>query len=302
MVFRRCPIVWCERQAALWLRLSWCAGRVSERRGYYTDTTDEQWALVEPVITAWKARHPSVSGHDGRYPMRAIVDAIFYQNRSGCQWSLLPSDFPPASAVKYYFYRWRDDGLDVAIQEILRAQVRAKAGRGEDPSAVVLDTQSVHAAVNVPAATTGKDANKKVPGRKRGLAVDVIGLIIAVVVTAASVHDNVIGVMLLDKVAKVGTVSKAWVDQGFKNAVVGHGAGLGIDVEVVCRNPGDTGFVVQPKRFVVEQTNGTLMLDRRLVRDYEIEPASAESRVLWASTANMTRRLTGTTTPTWRAA
>jgi transposase len=275
---------------------------VSERRGYYTDTTDEQWALVEPMIAAWKARHPSVSGHDGRYPMRAIVDAIFYQNRSGCQWRLLPADFPPASAVKYYFYRWRDDGLDVAIQEILRARVRAKAGRGEDPSVVVLDTQSLHAAVNVPAATTGKDANKKVPGRKRGLAVDVIGLIIAVVVTAASVHDNAIGVMLLDKVAGVGTVSKAWVDQGFKNTVVAHGARRGIDVEVVMRNPGDTGFVVQPKRWVVEQTNGTLMLERRLVRDYEIAPASAESRVLWAATANMTRRLSGTATATWREA
>jgi transposase len=275
---------------------------VSQRRGYYTDTTDEQWALVEPVIVAWKARHPSVSGHDGRYPMRAIVDAIFYQNRSGCQWSLLPADFPPTSAVKYYFYRWRDDGLDVVIQEILRAQLRAMAGRSEDPSAVVLDTQSLHAAVNVPAATTGKDANKKVPGRKRGLAVDVIGLIIAVVVTAASVHDNTIGVRLLDKVAKVGTVSKAWVDQGFKNTVVAHGAALGIDVDVVARNPDSTGFVVQPKRWVVEQTNGTLMLERRLVRDYEIEPASSESRVLWAATANMTRRLTNTTTPTWRAA
>src|SRR5262249_8065957 len=103
--------------AALRLLRSWWAGWVSQRRGYYTDATDEQWALVEPVIVAWKARHPSVSGHDGRYPMRAIVDAIFCQNRSGCQWSLLPADFPPASAVKYYFYRWPDDGMDVVIQE-----------------------------------------------------------------------------------------------------------------------------------------------------------------------------------------
>ncbi|WP_369125696.1 transposase, partial [Catenulispora rubra] len=129
---------------------------MSERRGYYTDTTDEQWALLEPLVTAWKAKHPSVSGHQGRYPMRRIVDAIFYQNRSGCQWSLLPTDFPPASAVKYYFYTWRDDGTDAAIQEILRCQVRERAGRTEDPSLVVADSQSVHAAVNVPAATTGR--------------------------------------------------------------------------------------------------------------------------------------------------
>lgn len=78
-------------------------GEVNERRGYYADTTDEQWALIEPVITAWKALHPSVSGHTGRYDMRSIVDAVFCRNCSGCQWSLLPSDFPPASAVKHYF-------------------------------------------------------------------------------------------------------------------------------------------------------------------------------------------------------
>ncbi|MFE2448935.1 IS5 family transposase [Streptomyces sp. NPDC021218] len=276
---------------------------MSERRGYYTDTTDEQWALIEPVITAWKAAHPSVSGHAGRYEMRAIVNALLYQNRSGCQWSLLPADFPPASAVKYYFYRWRDDGLDQVIHEILRCQVRERTGRPEDPSLVVLDSQSVHAAVNVPASTTGKDATKRVPGRKRGIAVDVIGLIIAVVVMAASVHDNAIGTALLTKVAaQSATVTKALVDQGFKNTVVEHGAGLGIDVEIVERNPQDKGFVPQPIRWRVEQTLGTLMLQRRLVRDYESDPRSSESRVYWAIAATMARRLTGTTTPTWPGA
>jgi transposase len=254
------------------------------------------------VITAWKAAHPSVSGHCGRYEMRAIVDAIFYQNRWGCQWSLLPREFPSASAVKYYFYRWRDQGLDQVIHDLLRAQVREKAGRPEDPSGVAIDTQSLHAAVNVPAAVTGKDANKKVPGIKRGLAVDVLGLVIAVVVMAASVHDNAFGVKLLDKVAKVGTFAKAWVDQGFKNTVVEHGAALGVGVEVVKRNPDDVGFVPQAKRYVVEQTNGTLMLDRRLVRCYEVDPAAAESRVYWAITRHMTRRITGESTPTWRGA
>jgi transposase len=276
---------------------------VSERRGYYTDTTDEQWALIEPVITAWKARHPSVSGHQGRYAMRRVVDALLYQNRSGCQWSLLPADFPPASAVKYYFHRWRDDGLDQVICEILRCQVRERAGRAEDPSLVVLDSQSVHAAVNVPASTTGRDAAKRVPGRKRGIAIDVIGLIIAVVVLAASVHDNQIGTALLTKVAAhSATVEKALVDQGFKNTVVEHGAKLGIDVEIVQRNPQQTGFVPQPIRWRVEQSLGTLMLYRRLVRDYESNPLSSESRVYWAMSATMVRRLTGTATATWRGA
>jgi transposase len=270
-------------------------------RLYYTDTTDEQWGRIGPVIKAWKAQHPSVSGHDGMYDMRDIVDAIFYQNRAGCPWSLLPADFPPASAVKYYLYAWRDDGLDKTIHDLLRAQVREQAGRTEDPSAVILDTASLHAASNVPATTTGKDANKKVPGRKRGLAVDVIGLIVAVVIVAASVHENAIGTALLDKVAAdVPTVTKAWVDQGFKASVVDHGAALGIDVEIVRRDPEQTGFVPQAKRFVVEQTNGVLVYDRYLVREYTVDPGSSVSRVYWSATRRIVRRLTGAITPSWR--
>jgi len=176
-------------------------------------------------------------------------------------------------------------------------------GRAEDPSLVVQDTQSLHAANNVPAATTGKDANKKVPGRKRGLAVDVIGLVIAVVVASAGLHDNVFGTRLLDKVvAKAPTVTKALVDQGFKSSVVEHGAGLGIVVEIVQRNPDQTGFVPQAIRWRVEQTNGTLLLQRRLVREYEVSEASSESRVYWAITPIMARRLTGESIPTWRGA
>lgn len=134
---------------------------MSERKPYKTDVSDEQWAQVEPVIAAWKAAHPSVSGHRGRYEMREIVNALLYQGRSGCQWDLLPHDFPPPGAVKYYFYTWRDDGTDQTIHDLLRWQVREQMGRKADPSLVVLDTQSVHAAAGVPAGSTGRDAAKK---------------------------------------------------------------------------------------------------------------------------------------------
>lgn len=270
---------------------------------YKSDVSDTQWALIQPVILAWKAQHPSPTGHAGGYDYREIVNGIFYQNRTGCQWEYLPHDLPPHGAVKYYFYLWRDEGLDEVIHDLLRAQVRERAGRTEDPSLVVADTQSLHAANNVPAATTGKDANKKVPGRKRGLAVDVLGLVIAVVVASAGLHDNAFGTRLLDKsAAKAPTVVTALVDQGFKGSVVDHGAGLGIAVEIVQRNPEQTGFVPQAIRWRVEQTNGTLILQRRLTRDYEINPASSESRVYWAITSIMARRLTGESTPTWRGA
>jgi transposase len=216
--------------------------------------SDEQWSLIEPVITAWKDRHRSVSGHQGAYEMREIVNAILYQGRTGCQWAYLPHDLPQKSATYYYFAAWRDDGTDQVIHELLRCQVRERARRLEDPTLVVLDTQSVHAAAGVPAATTGRDPAKRVPGRKRGLAVDVLGLVIAVVVLAANTHDNTAGIILLDQVAEHAgdTVRKALVDQGFKNQVVLHGANLGIDVEIVERNPQDKGFVPQPKRWRVE--------------------------------------------------
>ena len=140
------------------------------------------------------------------------------------------------------------------------------------------------------------------PGRKRCLAVDVLGLVVAVVVLAASAHENTAGIALLDRVARTGTVSKALVDQGFKSSVVAHGATMGIDVQVVERNPADRGFVPQPKRWVVEQTFGILSFHRRLVRDYEHRLSSSASRVYWAMTDVMARRLAGTSAPSWRPA
>ncbi|MFJ8932096.1 IS5 family transposase [Streptomyces sp. NPDC102364] len=278
---------------------------MSEREPYPSDLTDERWALIEPAITAWKQERVgrSATGDPGSCDLREIVNAIFYQNRTGCQWRYLPHDLPTWSAVFYYFTLWRQDGLDQRIQELLRCQVREKTGRLEDPSLVVIDTQSVRAAAGVPKTTTGLDAHKKTPGRKRGLAVDVLGLIIGVVVLAGSAHDNAAGTALLDQAAERcgNRLEKALVDQGFKDQVLIHGALLDIAVEVVHRNPADQGkgFVPQPKRWVVEQVNGTLMLHRRLAREYDHRTENAVSRVYWAATANMTRRLT-TPAPPWR--
>ncbi|MCP3770714.1 IS5 family transposase [Streptomyces sp. MAR25Y5] len=245
----------------------------------------------------------SATGAPGSCDLREVVNALLYQNRTGCQWRLLPHDLPAWSAVFYYFTLWRQDCLDQRIQEILRCQVRERSRRLEDPSLVIIDTQSVRVAAGVPKETTGLDANKKTPGRKRGLVVDVLGLIIGVVILAASAHDNEAGIALLGQAAeRCGMrLEKVLVDQGFKDAVIIHGAVKDITVEVVRRNPDDEGqgFVPQPKRWVVEQANGTLMLHRRLARDCDHRPDNAASRVYWASTAGMLRRLT-TPTPTWR--
>jgi hypothetical protein len=129
-----------------------------------------------------------------------------------------------------------------------------------------------------------------------------LGLVIAVVVLAASVHDNAAGIALLDKVAAdTDTVQKALVDQGFKNAVLAHGEKAGIEVETVERNPARTGFVPIPKRWIVKCAYGILTLHRRLVRDYEHLPRSSKWRVYWAMTAVILRRLTGATAAGWRS-
>ncbi|RSO05694.1 IS5 family transposase [Streptomyces sp. WAC 06783] len=220
-----------------------CSGRRGRTRAVPSDLSDEAWDVIRPVITAWKTKHPSVSGHEGQYAMREIVDTLLYQARTGCQWCYLPHDLPPASAVYYYFGLWRDDGTAETIHDLLRRQARQMRRRHEGPTAIVMDSQTVRASANAPKETTGLDPGKKSPGRKRGTATDVIGLVIAVLVVAASVHDNAIGIALLDRTAKSApTVTKAWVDAGFKGAVVEHGTRLGIDVEIVQRKPRTRGF------------------------------------------------------------
>jgi transposase len=146
-----------------------------------------------------------------------------------------------------------------------------------------------------------RDNGKKIVGRKRGILTDTIGLILAVTVTAASLSENAVGIRLLDQAKKTyPTISKSWVDTGFKNTVIEHGTSLGIDVEVVNRNPGVRGFHVLKRRWVVERSIGWIMLHRRLARDYETLPASSEAIIHVASIDNLTKRITDETTPTWR--
>jgi transposase len=154
---------------------------------------------------------------------------------------------------------------------------------------------------NVPLTSQETDAAKKIAGRNRGILTDAIGLILAVTVTAASLSENAVGIQLLGQAKKTyPTISKSWVDTGFKNAVIEYGASLGIDVEVVNRNPGVRGFHVVKRRWVVERSIGWIMLHRRLARDYETLSASSEAMIHVASIDNLTKRITDETTSTWR--
>ncbi|MFE6056884.1 IS5 family transposase [Kitasatospora sp. NPDC056446] len=222
-----------------------------------------------------------------------MVNAILYVARTGIAWRYLPHDFPPHTTVYGYFKEWERDGTTEQIHDALRDQLRAKKGRRILPSAAIIDAQSVKASPNAPADTQGYDGGKRVKGRKRHIATDTLGLLLVLIVTAAGVQDSAGGKQILDTLAdRWPTVTKAWVDAGYNNAVVRHGAALSIDVEVVARDKEQKGFVVQPIRWRVEQTFGIMSRYRRLHRDYEELPDRSRSMIHWAMVNSMTSRLT----------
>jgi transposase len=276
---------------------------MTPRSAYPSDISDARWALIEPVLAAWRKaridRRPT--GKPAPTDLRDIFNAILYLNRTGIAWKYLPHDFPPHGTVYSYFAAWRDEGIFTRLGYELTGMARAKEGRTPEPTAAVIDTQTVKTSMNVPVTSQGTDAGKKIVGRKRGIITDALGLILAVTVTAASMSDNAIGIRLLSQAKNdYPTISKAWVDSGFKNAAVEHGATIGIDVEVVPRKSSTRGFHVLKRRWVVERTLGWLMLHRRLARDYETLESSSEAMISIASIDNLARRITGETTQNWR--
>jgi transposase len=277
-------------------------GVVINRRPYATDLSDARWALIEPVLSAGRAGRAAAGlglaapAHD----LREIVNAILYVNRAGCAWHLLPHDFPPHQTVYGYYAAWERDGTTAAIHDLLRAKARERAGRAAEPTAAILDAQSVKTSCNPPESTQGLDNAKKIKGRERHIATDTPGLLLAVLVTAASVHDNAGGQALIRHLAASRQdVARVWVDAGHKRAVADEGAAHGIDVQVYTKPAGLKGFHATP-RWPVERTFGWLMLHRRLARDYETLPERPITMIHWSMTDNLSRRLTGESTPTWR--
>jgi transposase len=277
---------------------------MSERRPYPSDLSDARWALIEPVLSAWRAERRGRALDIGRPPehdLREIMNAILYVDRTGVQWRYLPHDFPPHQTVYGYFAKWEKSGVFTQLSGPLRGLVREKEGRNTEPSACVIDAQSVKTATSVPASSQGTDAGKKIVGRKRSIVTDTLGLLLAVLVTAASVQDSVAGTQLIDHVAAGHPgIRKAWVDGGYRQHLVEHAATLGIDMQIVQRTPGTRGFTPLPKRWTVERTYGWLMFHRRLARDYETLPARSAAMIHLAKTDLMPRRLTGETTISWR--
>jgi transposase len=264
---------------------------MSTKRRYPTDLTDRQWGLVEPLLPS-PPRGPA--GRKPKHDKREIVNAILYQARAGGAWRMLPRDLPPWQTVYGYFRDWGADGTLDSLHDALREQVRTKQEqRTPEPSAGIVDSQSVKGADTVPAATRGYDAGKKTNGRKRHIVVDTIGLLLVVMVTAASVQDRDGGRGILKALnGALGSVRHIFADGGYRGQLVAVAkSAWGIVIEVVRKPPDQQGFAVLPRRWVVERTFSWLMRFRRLARDYERLPATHEAVVKWAMVAIMLNRL-----------
>lgn len=265
-------------------------GRV---RRYPSDTTDAEWAWIEPLLPVPACRRPA-GGRPEVHHRRLIVDAIRYVTDNGVKWRALPADFPPWQTVHGLFTRWAKAGVVERIRDRLREQVRVRADRQPRPSAAAIDSQTVRAAETVSTATRGWDGAKKLNGRKRHIAVDTMGLLLVVMVTAANLQDRPAGRLLLTRLRQAHhRVRHVWADGGYTGTLTTWArTTLAITVQIVKKITGQTTFMVLPRRWVVERTFSWICQARRNVRDYERLPEHSEAFINWSMITMMTRRLT----------
>jgi transposase len=253
--------------------------------------TDAQWAVIDPLLPdpAWWGVH---GGRPEQHCRRAIVDAIFYLVDNGIKWRAMPADFPPWSTVYNFFAGWQADGVTIDVLDILRERARLVEGRTATPTAAVIDSQSVKAAEPVWRSSRGFDAAKKINGRKRHIAVDTLGLLICVLVTAANVQDRDGARPLLTKLIRgCGRIRLVWADAGYAGKLLDWaGQTLNVTIQIVKRSEPHR-FVVLPRRWVVERTLAWITGHRRCVRDYEGLPAHHEAMVCWAMIRITSQRL-----------
>jgi transposase len=270
------------------------AGDRARACGVYPSSsmTDAQWELLETLLPP-PGNTAGRGGRPEKHDRRRVLDAIFYLVRGGIAWAALPAEFPPAKTVYGIFRRWTAAGVWCRLHDALRDRVRIRAGRHPQPTAAVIDSASVRGADTVPARSRGYDAGKRVNGRKRHIAVDTGGLLLAVVVTVAGIQDRDGAVRLLAALrAKFSTIGLIWADGGYAGRLVTWAKTvLSFAVTIVKRTDDLAGFRVIPRRWVVERTLGWISKHRRCVRDYETLPEHAEAMVYIAMIMTMSRRL-----------
>ena len=258
-----------------------------ERLRYASDTTEEEWAVIAPLLPPAHRR-----GRPRETSLRSVVDAIFYIAQSCCQWRMLPKDFPPFTTVQYYFYRWRDDGTWQRINHALVRQARELAGRTASPTAGVIDSQSVK--TTEAGGPHGYDAGKKINGRKRHLLVDTMGLLLAAIVHRADIQDRDGAPLLLATMRRAFPglhhvfADAAYAGRKLEAALARLGTWT---FEIIRRSAAAKGFEHLPRRWVVERTIAWLNRNRRLAKDFEATLESAQAWLFIASVKLLSRRL-----------
>ncbi|MXG30356.1 IS5 family transposase [Streptomyces sp. YIM 132580] len=263
------------------------------RRCYPSDTWDDEWALIEPLLPVPACDTPT-GGRPEKHPRREIVDAIRYVVDTGCKWRALPRDFPPWRTCYGFMARWAAAGVVGQIRDQLRKRIRRELGRSPGAVATVIDSQSVKAAETVGRESRSYDSAKKINGRKRHLVVDTKGLPLFVMVTPADMTDRAAAKEVLFRLRLMHReITIASADSGYAGQLVTWAKKhLGLTLKTVSRPKNTPSFVLLPRRWVVERSLAWIMHARRHARDYERLIQHSESLITWAAITLMTRRIT----------